>query len=433
MTGQQTLLARAVLGLVAGGVAVWLGSSRRLRSLARPRFDRTIYTAFAASRLGLFALVFLVLRMVPRGDVPAYYFDQATRVLAGRLPYRDFVSSYAPLHAYLDAGMVAIWHTPLAIMLFSVLAELLLLPLWMRLGRGFLAEEELRLASLLYLASPLSLQFVAIDGQDNVVIAVLMAAALLLVWRSRTLAAGAVFGSSVALVKFLPLLYAPAIFVAVPRRWRFLLGAAMVCVAVYGGFALLHLPLLQPLFAEGDLRSAGDLPYLVEAVCGVRLPARLTDGCLLLALAGVFACVGRAAHRAGPGKRMRAVTFGFAAATLVFLILSKKSWPPYLMMALFPVCLAAAGSGEPSRPSRWRVAGFASFGFVAVTEQSYWATIFRQFSSAEFHRALAAARPEALELLAVQVLLVAGYAWLLRESLRQVLPPAPNRCTLAET
>jgi len=118
---------------------------------------------------------------------------------------------------------------------------------------------------------------------------------------------------------------------------------------------------------------------------------------------------------------MRAVTFGLAAATLVFLILSKKSWPPYLMLALFPVCLAAAGSGKPGRLSRWRVAGFACFGFVAVTEQSYWATVFRMFSSAEFHRALAALRPEALELLGVQVLLVAGYAWLLWEAMRQVV------------
>jgi len=420
MTGEQTLLARAALGLAAGGVTVWLGGSRRLRSLSRRQFDRTLYAAFAASRLGLFGLIFVVFGVVPRGDVPAYYFDQGLRVLVGQVPYRDFVSSYAPLHSYVDAGLIVMWHTPLAIMLFSVLAELLLLPLWMRLGREFLAEQELRLASLLYLASPVSLQFVTIDGQDNAVIAVLIAAAMLLVWRSRAVAAGAVFGAAVAAVKFLPLLYAPAIFVAVPRRWRVVLGAVLVCGAVYGGFAMLHLPVLQPLFAEGDLRSAGDLPYLVEALLGVTLPARLTDACLLLVLVGVFVRVGRAANRASLEVRMRALTWGMAAVTLAFLAVSKKSWPPYLMLALFPVCLAAAGGGGSERRRGFRVVLFVLFEFVAVTEHSYWASVFLQAGSARLHGSLVAGRPDAWTLLGVEVLLVSGYAWFFREAMRGI-------------
>ena len=122
----------------------------------------------------------------------------------------DFVSSYAPLHPYLDAGLISAWHTPLAIVLFSVLVEMAILPVWLGAGRVFLPEGELRVAALLYLASPVSLQFVTIDGQDNVVIAVLLALSLLLVLRSRAFAAGLSFGASVAAIKFLPLLYAPA-------------------------------------------------------------------------------------------------------------------------------------------------------------------------------------------------------------------------------
>jgi hypothetical protein len=418
MTGQQTLIARAALGLAAGAATLCIASLSRLRSLPTRRFDRILYAALAVSRLGLFSIIFLVRGVAPRGDIPAYYFDQAVRVLAHKLPYRDFESSYAPLHPYLDAGLIAIWHSPLAIVLFSVLVELLLLPLWMSLGRRFLAEQELRLAALLYLTSPVSLQFVTVDGQDNVVIAVLIAAAMLLLWRSRTLAAGAVFGTSVALVKFLPLLYAPAIFAAIPRRWRFVAGAVLVCGAVYGGFALLHTNVLQPLAAEGDLRSVGDLPYVVEAILGVTLPARLTDACMLLVLAAVFVRVGRAALRAPLDARLRALTFGMAAATLAFLLMSKKSWPPYLMLALFPVTLVVA-SGPRERSWR-RIGAFALLGAVAVTEHSYWATILLQFSSLEFHGALAAGKPEAWALLAMESLLLAGYGWLLWEAMRQV-------------
>lgn len=431
MTGLETLVARIALGTIAAAASVFLASAQRLREMPRGRFDRGVFAAFAASRLGIFSLVFLVLRIAPRGDVQAYYFDQAKQVLRGLLPYRDFVSSYAPLHPYLDAGLISMWHMPLAIMLFSVLVELAILPLWLRAGREFLPEGEVRVASLLYLASPISLQFATIDGQDNVVIAVLIALAMVLLLRSRWVASGAVFGASVAAIKFLPLLYAPAFFLAVPRRWRFVGGAAAVIAVVYGGFLLLHAPILGPLLAEGDLRSAGDLPYVLEAVFGVRLPARLTDGVLLLALLGVFAGVWWAGQRASLAARMRALTFGMAALTLAVLMLSKKSWPPYLMLALFPMCVLVAGGGAVRE--RWKVAGFALFSFVSVTEHSYWASALGQISSMEFHRELLADDSGAVFMMVLELLLIAGYLWLLWEAVGRILTSsAPRRARALE-
>ena len=421
MTGQQTLFARVALGLAGGLASILLTFWPRLRSLSQRHFDSSIFTALAISRLGLFAMIFIVLHISPRGDVLGYYLPQAEQVLGHRVPYRDFVSSYAPLHPYLDAVAIAIWHTPVAIMLCAVLAELLLLPLWLLAGRNLLPEDKLRAAALLYLASPISLQFVTIDGQDNIVIAVLIALALLFTWRSRVFAAGAVYGVSVAMIKFLPLLYAPAFFVAVKERWRLVLGATLVCAGVYGGFALLRAPILQPLVAEGDLRSAGDLPYVLEAIFGISLPARLTDGLLLLVLAGIFICVARAAHQASLAGRMRALTFSIPAATLALLVLSKKSWPPYLVLALFPVCLLVWQDARSRLRNGLRVMAFALFSLIAVTEHSYWASMFAQFSSADFHTALTSGRQDARVLLGVEVLLLGGYLWLLTEALREIL------------
>lgn len=421
MTGQQTLFARIALGLLAAALSVFLSSWPRLRVLENRRFDRMIYAAFAMSRLGLFGMVFLVWHTAPRGDVPSYYMQQAQWVLRGLVPYRDFVSSYAPLHPYLDAGLILAWHTPLAILFFSVLVELFLIPLWMLAGRQFLTEGELRTGALLYLASPISLQFVTIDGQDNVVIAVLIVLAVLLILRSRIAAAGATLGMSVAAIKFLPLLYAPAFFAAVSRRMRLALGAVVVCGIVYGGFAILHAPVMGPLAAERDLRSAGDLPYVVETIVGVMLPARLTDGFLLLVLAAIFACVGRLAYRASIEVRMRALTFGMVAATLALLAFSKKSWPPYLMLALFPICLLVGGGSASRVWDRLRMAGFAIFSVLAVAEHSYWSSMFAQFSSLEFHSQLRTGRHDVWALLVVEVLLVSGYLWLLMEAVRRIL------------
>src|ERR1700686_3147052 len=180
MTGTQTLLARIALGTIAAVASAALTSSSRLLGLPRERFDRATVAAFAVIRLSFFFVLFVWLGAPPRGDVPAYYFQQAQFILRRQVPYRDFLSSYAPLHPYLDAALLLLWHTPLSLMLFAVLAELLILPVWFQVGRTFLSESEVRIAALLYLASPISLQFVAVDGQDNVVIALLLALSLLL-------------------------------------------------------------------------------------------------------------------------------------------------------------------------------------------------------------------------------------------------------------
>jgi hypothetical protein len=277
MTGSQTLLARAALGIVATVGSIVLVASRSLREQSRPSFDRTVFAAFVVSRLGFFVVLFLGVGVTPRGDVPAYYFRQAQFILQHQLPYRDFASSYAPLHPYLDAALLLLWHTPLALILFAVLAEVLLLPVWLRLGRAFLTESEVRTAALLYLGSPLSLQFVAVDGQDTVVIALLLSLSLLLLLRSRSALAGATLGLSIAAIKFLPLLYAPAFFLTSPRRWRWAAGAAGVLAVVYGGMLFRDAPILQPLAQEGRIRSAGNLPYLIDAIFGLSLPARLLD------------------------------------------------------------------------------------------------------------------------------------------------------------
>jgi hypothetical protein len=418
MTGSQTLIARVAIGAVAALASVLLAQWPKLRTISRVRFDRMVFGLFAISRLGLFALIFLVLKIAPRGDVPAYYFDQARQVLAGLLPYRDFISSYAPLHPYLDAGLISVWHSPLPIVLFSVLAEMAILPLWLSAGRVFLPETELRVGALLYLASPVSLQFVTIDGQDNVVIAVLLALSLLLVLRSRAFAAGMSFGASVAAIKFLPLLYAPAFFFSVPRRWRLVAGTLVVCGVVYGGFLVAGAPILTPLAAEGDLWSAGDLPYVIEAIFGISVPPRLSDAFVLLVLLGIFALIARVALRADIAVRMRALTYGMAALTLAFLVFSKKSWPPYLMLALFPICLLVVGGGVVRE--RWKVAAFALFSVISVTEHSYWASSLAQFNSAKFHQALLAGEAGAVLMLVLEVLLIAGYLWLLWEAVFRI-------------
>jgi hypothetical protein len=422
MTGIQSLEARTALGCVFALAGYVAASSSAIHRLTRRAFDRTANLAFILSRFVIFFGVFFALHLPVRGDIPSFYFPEAHWLLQHQLPYRDFPSSYAPLHSFLDAGLLLLWNSPIAIILFAILAECLILPVWLRAARLFASESSVRIAAALYVTSAISLQFVTIDGQDNVIIALLLGLGVLALARQRDALSGAFVSLGAVLIKFLPLLFAPA-FILGARRWlRWLIGFVAVLALGYGTFAALHLPVLYPLSAEGGLRTASDLPYLLESAAGYTPPAFVEDGLLAIVLLILIAVMLRARLRAhADTPLLRLVVFGCASLNLGLLIFSKKSWPPYLVLTLFPLCLLIGEGGY----RRLRLACFAIFNVLAVTTHSIWATIFSQFLAKPFHHALAQREPMAIVFLITQILLVFGYIWLLIESIDMMLTPTP--------
>lgn len=414
MTGTQTLILRAALAIVAGAAGIAFISSSFLQSIPLREFNRYVTAAFVGSRIAIFAGLFLILHVAPRGDIPSFYMDQAEQVLRGLAPYRDFVSSYAPLHPYFDAALIHLWHTPLAMILFAIVVECLTVPLGLYLGLLLVPEQQLRKAGLLYLTSVISIQFVSIDGHDDVILAALMVLSILWLHRNRNFLSGAAIGLGAVLTKFLPLVYAPMFFVSSVRRWRWAAGLALPVVLVYGAFVIRHLDVLSVLSNEGALKSANNITFLIEALVGITVPLIVWDGLMLISLILIFARVTRAVFQAPPEQRLHPVTFGTAALTLTIELLARKSWPPYLVIALFPICLlVAAGSGLD-------IALFAVFGVVAVVAPSYWATVLGQFSAEDLHRGLLAGQPNCYILLVLQTALISGYVWLLTGSLRRI-------------
>jgi hypothetical protein len=426
MTGIQSLEARTALGgifAITGYIAASSSAIHRLTRLTRRAFDRAANLAFILSRFVIFFGVFFALHLPVRGDIPSFYFPEAHWLMQHQLPYRNFPSSYAPLHSFLDAGLLLLWNSPVAIILFAILAECLILPVWLRTARLFASESAVRIAAVLYITSAISLQFVTIDGQDNVVIALLLGLGVLALARRRDALSGAFVSFGAVLIKFLALLFAPA-FILGARRWPgWLVGFVATLGLGYGIFTAMHLPVLYPLSAEGGLRTASDLPYLLESAAGYTPPAFIEDGMLAIVFLILIAVMLRARLRArAETPLLRLVVFGCASLNLGVLIFSKKSWPPYLVLTLFPLCLLF-GEGAYRR---LRLACFAAFNVVAVTTHSIWATIFSQFLAKPFHYALAHRQPVAVVFLATQILLVSGYIWLLIESIDMMLTPTPT-------
>lgn len=417
MTGVQSLEARTALGAVCAVVSYFTASSAWIHRAGRKSFDRAVNIAFVISRLGLYFFTFFVLNIEVRGDIPTFYVLPARAAFLHRMPYRDYPTSYAPVHPFFDALILLIWNSPLAIVLFSILAECFLLPVWMRVARIFASERAVRMAAVLYLTSAASVQFVAIDGQDNVVIAVLMGLALLALARYRAVLSGFLIAIGAVIFKFLPILFVPAFLVMPARRLRWLLGFVGTLVVGYGYFAYIRLPLLFPVTFEHSVRTASDLPFIVEAIVGYTPPPVVEDvllGIVLLAVLALLAAI--AVRRPSLVTTIRTATFGSTALLLAVLIFARRSWPPYMMLMLFPLCLGI------SRRSHLRLclAGFAVFNLFAVVTHSFWATVLISALAGPFHQGLLRHDPATILSLALQIGLIAGYLWLLSECISEL-------------
>ena len=428
MTSAQSFVARIALSVPGAMATIALPAVSRFYRGTTRRFDRLLLICFAVSRLALFALVFGVLHIDARGDIPGFYLPEAEHALHGLIPYRGFLTSYAPLHPYIDAATIYLWHSATAIVLLAIVAEIFAVFVWLKVARSFAADTVCRTAALLYLAAPFSMQFVAIDGQDNVLLALTAALALYLILRNRFFASGAMIGLGVGSVKFLPLLWAPEFFAVLRERWRWVAGLVVPIVLVYGLFLLLHADLLYPLKLEAKLHSASDLPFLLRMITGFEFSDRLFDGFFLLIAAAAYVWIARLARplssladpAAALSGRIRLLTFSMAAIVLLLLIFSKKSWPNYSMLVLFNLCLLPAFRSIVQRSV------FALLQILSVTSHSYWASFLNLQDGTRIHARMLAHDRAALAFLPQQVLLLAGYFWLLALLVLELRRGGPN-------
>lgn len=417
MTGMQSLEARAAVSVGMGVLTYIAATSPWIHGLSRKAFDRGVTTGLAVSRLSVYAIAFLVLHIQVRGDIPSFYVLPARGVFLHKMPYRDYPTSYAPLHPFLDAGLLLIWNSPLIIILFSIIGECFVLPVWMRVARIFASERSVRIASVLYLTSAASILFVAIDGQDNVLLQLLLGLALLALARYRAVLSGFLVAIGAVCVKFLPILFIPAFLITPVKRVRWFLAFLGTMIVGYGYFAWIRLPLLFPVTYEHTDRTASDLPFILEGVVGRIPPLVIEDAAVALALLAIVVLLFLVAiRRPSIPAMVRGAAFGCTALLLALLILSRKSWPPYVMLVLFPLCLLTARREN----LRTRVVLFAVFNLICLTTHSIWATVFLQFLPEPFHAALLAGNAWAYILLVTQIALIAGYCWLLAECIAEL-------------
>jgi hypothetical protein len=348
----------------------------KLLSASRRTFDVLYLTLFISTRFLVFGLIFFALHVGPRGDVVGYYYPEANRTLHGALVYRDFVSSYAPLFSYIGAGVLWVKNTPLALIVFTILIDICSIPIWFAAIRSYCPEPAFRRGALLYLAQPLMLFNVAVDGGNNVWIALSLALALLCFAQRRDVASGASYSISLIAVKFLPLIFAPLLFLSARRRLAWTAGFLLPMLTVFGLFAAKHANVLLPLQEEGSLQLGGSLPLLFSDLTGINIPGHISDAITVFVLLACTFVWWHITFRS-PSHRLTVLAedhetahswktgLGLLVLTLSMLMFSKKSWSIYIIMVMFLLCQLVARHGPLTRFI------YCIFSFLLIVEPSF--------------------------------------------------------------
>jgi hypothetical protein len=337
MTHQSALvlLAAALSNLVV--CATW---RRHRRPTAGP-LDRLLRNGVAVAgllgigTLAIWSAIFVVYGFPVSGDVAQFYRPQGRAAFAGQVPTMDFPSSYMPLFPYV-MGVVD-WISPndLSIPLFLAVAFAASHVLWRQvLVLGGVDRAE---ASLLALAAAFNgAAWVLGIGyqQDEVLLTLLLVAAIGLVVSRRDAAAGFVAGLGCLATKVLFAAAAIGLGAAVSVRRRLVLGFALGLVPGLALFASAGFSLQTMLASEARSLQPPSLTVLAAAVPALSPPLRshlwIPQAAIALALLGIV--LGRRPLKSC--RHVEGVAALVASGWLVALLLSPKSLTSYRLVIL---------------------------------------------------------------------------------------------------
>jgi F0F1-type ATP synthase assembly protein I len=428
----RVILLKLLMALAGALVCVVLWRLPWVRRLSNGQFTAMTIGLLVGGRLGFYTLVYLVQGQPVPTDVPTYYYPEAVKTLSGLLPYRDFASSYAPLFDYLGAAMIYLWNDTRVYVLTAIAADVLAMPIWLAVGRRLFAENVVRTAAILYVTNVKALLSVC-TGQNQIWIALLLAAAWWLRLRGRPFWSGMMLGLGLSAVKVLVLILTPPVWLAGGRRLMWLVGFAAIPAVVYLGFIALGADVLLPLKNEGGLVTCGNLPFLAT-LAGLD-PAgwigAMGIACRLAIWAGLYLAV----WRRGLDPKSNDIDLSrmihvLTLALLCFMLLSKKAYTGYLVLGMFCMCLTLA-----DRPFSWRdMLIYCLFMVATVMEPTLWDSWLPNQDLRLFHQAASEGHPGFGRLTvfaSVEVVLLGCYLRYAVQAFRSVFPDAVKTKHLA--
>ena len=369
LLGKLTLtLCLTVLGLVC--LSLLKDRDSRFSS-----FVVKVCSLFLVVRIGTFFLVFVIGQSQVQSDV-VYYYDWAVLVNKGYIPgvSQNVPLRYGPLFLYVLAFLTRIWNDPKIIILFSILTELILFIVWLSLRKVVCDDLTMKRASVMYACCPLSILTSAVGGNNDVLAGMFVSIIVVLSFWNKPALSGLATGFSVVTSKALTALAGLPVFLASGHKALWLLGAILPIVIVYLWTFFLSADALAGLQFAGTTYSSGNLPFLVsllglDVVTGL---GRWIANCIGALLVLLVTSLPLLAYKSFSRTDIVPIV---AAATVMFMLVSAKSFPHYMLIALFPIMIIIA---EMEGKSRMVV--YCVFSVLTSVESSLWFRIFNNES-----------------------------------------------------
>lgn len=342
--------ARPILGLLSnapvliGAAAMALTALPGFRRWLTRSGDWPALVLFAATRLLFLVLIVGVLGHVST-DMRLFFQGQGSAVLRGDIPYVDFESWYAPLFPYLMAVPALLdldaWPFFVAFILCDGVSLLLLRRLLIHGAPG--SEPALNrdpatvraTATWIYAASPVTWYFLVRFGQDEALMGLLLAAAVVAFLGRREIPAALLLALGFCATKFTFLLFVPPFVLLAERPWRFAAVWLTGVLAVFLPFVLTGVPVWQPLVAAGTWLDYGPsvwrLPFFL---LGVTPPWPVAIPLVVLLLTVLLAA---------RGKARPALVDLLVLCGLLFLLFAPRVMPFYII-PIWPLAVARAAA-----------------------------------------------------------------------------------------
>ena len=338
----------------------------------------------------------------------------------GHIPgeFQSLPLRYGPLFLYFIVLLTDLWNDPRVIVLFTILSELILFGTWLSLKGAIWDELIIRRASILYAFCPLSILAAAIEGNNDVFAGMFIAIFTVLALRNKPALSGAVAGLSVVASKALTVMPGLPVFIASERKLLWLAAASAPIFLVYGTWALLSIDLSAGLQFHGTDYSSGNLPFWI-GLLGVDLinpPERWVVngvGALLVVLTALLPLI-----VAKSFDRVDIVPIT-AATTLMFMLVSAKSYPHYLLIALFPIMVVVAGLEQKTSTIL-----YCLFSVATTVESSLWFRLFNSESPMAIHNRAVSDRIVVLLFWIAETVLLMTYGMTLWCSIRKYISRA---------
>lgn len=364
------LFGKAILALGCSLCVIMLLRLRWLFTLSDTLYRRLAMAALFLTRFGVFAALYIVMQYEVPSDIAAAYLPEARAALQGKVPYRDFFTTYSPLFPFVAAIPVIVWDSGKSIVLLAIVMEMVGFAYWYKAYHGLVDTRSLRVSVMFYIFNPLFISTVAIGGQNHVWIATSLGIALFLLRRGHSFSPGVTIAVALVAVKFMVLIVMPALAAYAKRTWIFATSVAAVSGLVCGVFLLNGANVFIPLIFQRSpgQDSSGNIPFLLSALhINTSSPLYLYCAAGLIGLLCV--CLFRRWNAGIAGSDLVEMGNWSILLFVITLLISKKAFTYYLICLGFPLCVFAGQRLHRTVPWGYLITLFFA---IASIEPSIW-------------------------------------------------------------